>query len=97
MRKVAVAGVGMTKFGKTEKSLVELFTEAAMEAVAESGIRPGDIQALFVGNCLGDFAEGQANIAGFIASELGLPPTTPATRFEGACATASVAIRDAFM
>lgn len=97
MRKVAVAGVGMTKFGKTDKSLVELFTEAAMEAITESSIRPGDIQALFVGNCLGDFAEGQANIAGFIASELGLPPTTPATRFEGACATASVAIRDAFM
>ncbi len=97
MRKVAVAGVGMTKFGKTDKSLVELFSEAAMEAITESNIRPGDIQALFVGNCLGDFAEGQANIAGFIASELGLPPSVPATRFEGACATASVAIRDAFM
>ncbi|MCL6612666.1 MAG: thiolase domain-containing protein [Peptococcaceae bacterium] len=97
MRKVAIAGVGMTKFGKTDKSLVELFTEAAMEAINGSNIRPRDIQALFVGNCLGDFAEGQANIAGFLASELGLPPWTPATRFEGACATASVAIRDAFM
>jgi len=97
MRKVAVAGVGMTKFGKTEKSLVELFTEAAMEAVTTSGLRPGEVQALFVGNCLGDFAEGQANIAGFLASELGLPPDAPATRFEGACATATVAIRNAFM
>lgn len=97
MRKVAIAGVGMTKFGKTDKSLVELFTEAAMEAINGSNIRPREIQALFVGNSFGDFAEGQANIAGFLASELGLPPSTPATRFESACATASVAIRDAFM
>lgn len=97
MRKVAVAGVGMTKFGPTDKSLTELFTEAAVKAINESNIKPKDIQALFVGNCLGDFAEGQANIAGFLACELGLSPEIPATRFEGACATASVAIRDAFM
>lgn len=97
MRKVAVAGVGMTKFGPTDKSLVELFSEAAWEAINDSNIKPADIQALFVGNCLGDFAEGQANIAGFIACELGLSHGIPATRFEGACATASVAVRDAFM
>jgi len=97
VRKVAIAGVGMTKFGPTDKSLVELFAEAAWEAINASNIGTKDIQALFVGNCLGDFAEGQANIAGFIASELGLPPGIPATRFESACATASVAIRDAFM
>ncbi len=97
MRKVAIAGVGMTKFGASEKSLVELFTEAALEAINDSGIKPGNVQALFVGNCLGDFSEGQANIGGFLASELGLPPGVPATRFEGACATASVAVRDAFM
>ncbi|HZK18229.1 MAG TPA: thiolase domain-containing protein [Clostridia bacterium] len=97
MRKVAVAGVGMTKFGPTDKSLVELFADAAFEAVHNSNIKMQDIQSLFVGNCLGDFAEGQANIAGFLASELGLPPGTPATRFEGACATATMAIRNAYL
>jgi len=98
LRKVAVMGVGMTKFGPAEdKSLVELFVEAATEAIDNSNIKNTDIQALFVGNVLGDFAEGQANIGGFLTSELGLPPDTPATRFEGACATASVAVRDAFM
>ena len=97
MRKVAVAGVGMTKFGASDLSLVELFTEAAVEAINGSGIRPNEVEALFAGNCLGGFSEGQANIGGFLASELGLPPNAPATRFEGACATASVAIRDAFM
>ncbi|MEW5954375.1 MAG: thiolase domain-containing protein [Bacillota bacterium] len=97
MRKVAITGVGMTKFGPTELGLNELFVEAAAEAVETAGINVRDIQSLFVGNCLGDFAEGQANIGGFLASELGLPPGTPATRFEGACATASVAIRNAWL
>lgn len=97
MRRVAVAGVGMTKFGPTEKSQVELFAEAAMEAINGSNIEAKDIQAVFVGNALGGFAEGQANIAPLLTSELGLPPSTPSTRFEGACASGSVAIRDAFM
>ena len=30
MRQVAVAGIGMTKFGRSEKTGIELFAEAAM-------------------------------------------------------------------
>ena len=97
MRRVAVAGVGMTKFGPSEKTQVEMFAEAALEAINGSNIETGDIQALFVGNALGGFVEGQANIAPLLASELGMPPDVPSTRFEGACASGSVAIRDAFM
>ncbi|MGB9904821.1 MAG: thiolase C-terminal domain-containing protein, partial [Desulfotomaculales bacterium] len=73
------------------------FAEAAMEAITTSGLKPQDIQALFVGNVLGDFEEGQMNIAPFCAAEIGLPPSVPATRVEGACASASVAIREAFI
>ncbi|GAB6274372.1 MAG: beta-ketoacyl synthase N-terminal-like domain-containing protein [Peptococcaceae bacterium] len=97
MRKVAIMGVGMTKFGPTEKSQIELFAEAAMEAINTSNIKPKDVQALFVGNGLGDFSEGQVNLASFCANELGLPPETTAMRFEGACASASIAIRNAFL
>ncbi|MCX6007414.1 MAG: hypothetical protein NTZ34_09195 [Chloroflexi bacterium] len=54
MRKVAVIGVGMTKFsGKQGKTAVELFTEAAADAINESNLKPKDIQALFIGNGLG--------------------------------------------
>ncbi|HBX24181.1 MAG TPA: thiolase domain-containing protein [Desulfotomaculum sp.] len=97
MRRVAVAGVGMTKFGPSVKSQIEMFAEASMEAIEGSNIKAGSIQALFVGNVLGTFEEGQMNIAPFCAYELGMPATAPATRVEGACASASVAIRDAFM
>ncbi|MFC1918202.1 beta-ketoacyl synthase N-terminal-like domain-containing protein [Chloroflexota bacterium] len=96
MREVAVLGVGMTKFGKSDKTSIELFSEAAMDAINESNLEPKDVQALFVGNCYSDCVESQANIAAFCAADIGISGV-PATRFEGACASASVAIRDAFM
>jgi len=96
MRRVAVAGVGMTRFGQSDKSQVEMFAEAGLEAINGSNIRAGEVQALFLGNVLGDFEEGQANIAPLCAYELGMPVDAPAIRVEGACASASVAIREAF-
>ncbi len=97
MKKVAVVGVGETKFsGPQEKTEVELFAEAAMEAITESNLKPKDIKALFVGNVLGDFAEGQGMVQAFAAENIGCL-YVPANRYEGACASASMAIRDAFI
>ncbi len=97
MRKVAVVGVGETKFsGAQAKTEVELFAEAAMDALNESNLKPKDIQALFIGNVLGDFAEGQGMVQAFAAENIGCF-NIPANRYEGACASASMAVRDAFM
>ena len=97
MRKVAVIGVGMTSFsGKQNKTAVELFTEAAADAINESNIKPKDIQALFIGNGLGDFEEGQWQIQSFCAEAVGAF-NVRANRYENACASASAAIQDAFM
>ncbi len=97
MRKVAIVGVGMTRFtGAQPKTAVELFAEAAMDAIAESNIKPKDIQALFIGNALSDIAEGQAQIQVFAADYIGLDHV-PANRYENACASSSVAFRDAVM
>ena len=97
MRKVAVVGVGETKFsGAQEKTSVELFGEAAMEALEESNLKPKDVQALFLGNVLGDFSEGQGMVQAFAAENIGCF-NIPANRYEGACASASMAVRDAFM
>jgi len=95
MRQVAILGVGMTKFGISEKTNLEMFAEAGLEAIARSNLEPKEMEALFFGNCLGDFEEGQVHMAPFAHAELGLPVTAPATRFESACATATVAIRHA--
>ena len=43
MRRVAVIGVGVTKFGKHERSSSELFAEAAADALADAGLSPADI------------------------------------------------------
>ncbi len=97
MREVAVLGVGMTKFGPSSLSLKELFADAALEAIRESNLTSKDIQALVIGNVLGDFSERQMNLAPLLADEIGLGANVPATRVEGGCASASVAFRDAVM
>ena len=97
MRKVAVVGVGMTKFsGSQEKTGVELFAEAAIDAINESNLRLKDIQALFLGNCLSDFSEGQVTIQSYCAENIGCI-NIPANRYEGACAASTIAIREAFI
>jgi acetyl-CoA C-acetyltransferase len=97
MRKVAVVGVGETRFsGPQDRTEVELFAEAAMEAITGSNLKPKDIQALYVGNVLGDFSEGQGMVQAFAAENIGCF-NVPANRYEGACASASMAVRDAFM
>jgi acetyl-CoA acetyltransferase len=97
MRKVAVVGVGMTKFsGKQNKTALELFAEAAIDAINESNLKPKDMQALFMGNALSDFAEGQAQLQAFATDYIGAP-NIPANRFENACASSTAAFRDAFI
>jgi acetyl-CoA acetyltransferase len=97
MRKVAAVGVGMTKFsGKQNKTALELFAEAAMDAINESNLKPKDMQAIFMGNALSDFAEGQAQLQAFAADYIGAPHI-PANRYENACASSTAAFRDAFV
>jgi acetyl-CoA C-acetyltransferase len=96
LRQVAVVGVGMTKFGVSEKNQLEMFSEAAMDAINESNLKTKDIQALFLGNAAGGLTEGQMTIASHAAAEIGLQGI-PATRFEGACASGTMAVRDAFI
>ena len=97
MRKVAVVGAGQTKFsGPQPRTNLELFSEAAKEALAVASVNTRDIQALLVGNALSDFEEGQQIAHSYIAENLGLPHV-PANIYDGACAASSVAIRDAFI
>jgi 3-oxoacyl-[acyl-carrier-protein] synthase III len=89
MRKVAVVGIGETKFsGPQTKTEVELFAEAATDAMKDANVKPKDIQALYMGNCLGDFSEGQGMVQAYAAENIGCR-NIPANRYEGACASAS--------
>ena len=96
MRRVAVIGVGLTRFGKHERSSAELFAEAARDAIADAEIAPSAIQALYYGNVTGGEGERQLHTSPLAASLLGLT-NIPTTRFENACATSHVAFRHAVM
>ncbi|MHC1635235.1 MAG: thiolase C-terminal domain-containing protein [Candidatus Methanospirareceae archaeon] len=96
MRDVAIIGVGMTKFGRSEdKDIVELFAEASLQAMEDAGVDAKDIEALF-GGFYFPGGDGIMNIGPSLASELRLG-NIPSSRFEGACASATVAFRDAYM
>ncbi len=97
MRRVAVIGAGQTEFsGPQPRTNLELFSEAAMGALAGVSLNVKDVQALLIGNVLSDFEEGQQIAHSYIAENLGLPHV-PANIYDGACASSSVAIRDAFI
>jgi acetyl-CoA C-acetyltransferase/acetyl-CoA acyltransferase len=96
MRRVAVIGVGVTKFGKHERTCAELFAEAAADAIQDAGVSPRAIQALYYGNVVGGEGERQLHMGPLAATVLGIP-TVPTTRFETACATSHAAFRHAVM
>ncbi len=96
MRRVAVIGVGMTKFGKHTRSSAELFAEAAADAIVDAEIAPSRVESLYYGNVTGGETERQLHMAPLAATVLGLP-SIPTTRLETACATSHAAFRHAVM
>ncbi|MFQ5974773.1 MAG: thiolase domain-containing protein [Candidatus Hydrothermarchaeales archaeon] len=91
--KVAVIGVGLTKFGEQwETSFTDLFVEAGGKAIQDAGIDGKDIQAIFVGNMSGGRFIDQEHISSLIAEYSGLAPI-PSTRTEAACASGALALK----
>ncbi len=86
--KVAIVGMGCTKFGEEwNKSGRDLIVEAAYEAFKDAGIEAKDIQAAWVGS--------QYEITGWPVSDALQLDYVPVTRVENACASGSEALRNA--
>jgi acetyl-CoA C-acetyltransferase len=97
MNKVAVIGVGLTKFGELwDQSFSDLFVEAGSDAIIDAGIDGKDIDAMYVGNMSGGRFVNQEHIASLIADHAGLNPI-PGTRIEAACASGGLAVRQGVM
>ncbi|WP_459192539.1 thiolase domain-containing protein [Halosimplex sp. J119] len=89
-----VSGVGLTRFGEhSERTGRDLFAEAGLAALDDSGVDPDDVEALLYGNFMGELAEHQGHQAPLMAEAVGL--NVPATRFEAACASSGAAVREA--
>ena len=91
--KVAIIGMGCTKFGERwDKSANGLMVEAFLEALADAGIEKKDINAAWSGTCYEEVSVGKSAIPLSITLKL---PFIPATRVENFCATGSEALRGA--
>lgn len=86
--KVAIVGMGCTKFGERwDMGVEDLLIEAAYEAFQDAGIEPKDIQAAWIGTVY-------SGVSAMTLSPLGLQ-YIPITRVENMCATGSEALRAA--
>ncbi len=91
--KVAIIGMGCTKFGERwDKGFEELAIEAFNEALEDAGIEPKDIQAAWIATCFDEIMCGKSGIP--LSRTLKLP-FIPVTRVENFCASGSEALRGA--
>lgn len=94
LRKAAIIGVGMTPVTSgSGKSLVQLFTQAATEAIEDAGV--DRIDSIYVGNMMSGFLQNQEHLGPLMATALG-KEGVPAYKVEGACASGGVAANAGF-
>ena len=87
--KVAIIGMGCTKFGENwDMDSNDMVIEAAYEAYEDAGVDPKDIQAAWMGTYVSGYT------GAMIAGPLKLM-YKPVTRVENMCATGSEALRNA--
>jgi acetyl-CoA C-acetyltransferase len=98
LRGVSIIGVGCTPFGTLEgQTLKQIATAACNEAIKDAGIDRKQIQAFYLGNYISGMILGQETIAPLVASSLGLSKEIPSTKVEGACSSASIAMRQGYL
>jgi acetyl-CoA C-acetyltransferase len=89
---VYVAGVGMTRFGKSEDPLEKMMAEAAVSALKEAHL--DHVDAIYIGVMNVEEFVGDSNFATLLADTLGLTGV-PSTRVETASSTGAGAFETA--
>jgi acetyl-CoA C-acetyltransferase len=91
--KVAIIGMGCTKFGELwDKSGEDLLVEAFVEALEDSGVDPKDLQAAWIGTQYPQIHVGESAVPTSVALKL---PFIPVTRVENFCVTGTDSFRGA--
>lgn len=97
-REVAIIGVGMHKFGKfLDKGLKELTRVAVWNAIHDAGIDAKQIEAAYFANVLAGLITGQEAIRGHVFLRDAGFEGIPIVNVEGACASGSIALREAMI
>jgi acetyl-CoA C-acetyltransferase len=91
--KVAILGMGCTKFGERwNDSPEDLMVEAFQECIADAGIEKKEIQAAWVGVCFDEINVGKSALSASLALRL---PNIAVTRVENFCASGTESFRGA--
>jgi len=92
MRRVAIAGVGLTKVGEHwSMGLKDLFAEAALKALDDAGT--DDVDALYVSNMCASTLQGQLHLGAMMADAIGKSGIT-ALNIEAAAASGGVTFHE---
>jgi acetyl-CoA C-acetyltransferase len=97
MRKVALVGAGVSKFGVRKASFRDLIWEAG-KACFDSvpAVKPRDLDGLVVGSVMPERTAFQSHVSSLAAEALGIRPSTLSARTEHMCASGTVGIRYAY-
>jgi acetyl-CoA C-acetyltransferase len=97
MRRVALVGAGLSKFGVRKASYRDLIWEAG-KACFDSlpAVKPKDVEGLVVGSVMPERTAFQSHISSLAAEALGIQPTALSARTEHMCASGTVGIRYAY-
>jgi len=97
-REVVIIGVGMHKFGKfLDKGLKELTRVAVWNAINDAGIDAKQVEAAYFANVLAGLITGQECIRGHVFLHDAGFEGIPIVNVEGACASSSIALREAMI
>src|SRR5438093_11768988 len=97
MRRVALVGAGVSKFGVRKASYRDLIWEAG-KACFDSipAVMPKDVEGLVVGSVMPERTAFQSHISSLAAEALGIRPSALSARTEHMCASGTVGIRYAY-
>ena len=91
--KVAIIGMGCTKFGERwDAGGEELMVEAFTECIADAGIEKNEIEAAWFGTCFDEVGVGKSATSVGVTLRL---PNIPVSRMENFCASGTEAFRAA--
>lgn len=98
MRKVAVVGTGLGKWGVRSATLKELAQEAGKALFDDvEGLPREKVDSLLVGCALAERLAFQSYVAPLVAEQLGINPTKMLARTELACVSGQSALKMAYM
>jgi acetyl-CoA C-acetyltransferase len=95
MRKVAIVGIGHSKFGKrTDVDIAELAFESIKGAMEDAGVEKKQIESITLGSAGGWYEE---SLPAVVVNEYAGFHNVPTMRVEAACASGSAAVKNAYL